>query len=87
MARRRLRLAGLGKRSSVQPVKPGERLPFGDATYDRIYTESVLGFQDEAGTEALLSEICRVLKPGGRFVANEAIWRAGVSAGTRRGDQ
>jgi len=25
-------------------------------------------------------EIFRVLKPGARFVANEAVWRAGVSA-------
>jgi SAM-dependent methyltransferase len=80
VARRRLRLLGLGKRSTLHLVKPGERLPFPDASYDRVYTESVLGFQDEAGTLALLGEIFRVLRPGGKYVANEAIWRAGVSA-------
>ena len=32
--------------------------------------------------KALLREILRVLKPGGRYVANEAIWRTGVPADT-----
>ncbi|MBX3055087.1 MAG: methyltransferase domain-containing protein [Anaerolineae bacterium] len=54
-------------------------LPFAGQTFDRVYTESVLGFQPEATAQAMLRQIFRVLKPNGRYVANEAIWRAGVS--------
>jgi ubiquinone/menaquinone biosynthesis C-methylase UbiE len=78
VARRRIRMAGLGARSALHLIEPGGRLPFADASYDRAYTESVLGFQDAEGADALLGEIFRVLKPGGRYVANEAIWRTGV---------
>jgi SAM-dependent methyltransferase len=82
VARKRIRLAGLGQRSALHLVEPGGRMPFADAYYDRVYTESVLGFQDAEGVRALLQEIRRVLKPGGRYVANEAIWRSGVPAKT-----
>ena len=82
VARKRIRLAGLGKRSGVSLVEPGGPLPFADSAYDRVYTESVLGFQDAGGAKALLKEIYRVLKPGGRYVANEAIWRSEVPAET-----
>jgi SAM-dependent methyltransferase len=80
VARKRLRLTGLDKRATVRRVRDGERLPFADASYDAAYAESVLGFRDEEGLKTILAEIFRVLKPGGRFVANEAVWRAGVSA-------
>jgi SAM-dependent methyltransferase len=82
VARQRIRLSGLGKRCTLQLVEPGGRLPFNDALFDRIYTESVLGFQDAEGAAALLREIYRVLKPGGLFAANEAIWRSGAPAET-----
>jgi SAM-dependent methyltransferase len=59
-------------------VQPGSCLPFKDATYDRAYAESVLGFQDASSARQMLSEIYRVLKPGGIFAANEAIWKEGV---------
>ncbi|MEP6776581.1 MAG: class I SAM-dependent methyltransferase, partial [Chloroflexota bacterium] len=78
VARNRIRLVGLGRRSALHLVEPGGRLPFTDESYDRAYTESVLGFQNAEGAEVLLREIFRVLTPGGRYVANEAIWRVGV---------
>jgi hypothetical protein len=40
--------------------------------------ESVLGFQDVEAARMLLAEVFRVLKPGGRFVANEAVWKPSV---------
>ena len=82
VARQRIRLARLSDRSELHLVEPGGHLPYADAAYDRVYTESVLGFQDAEGAKALLREIFRVLKPGGRYVANEAIWRAGVAPAT-----
>jgi SAM-dependent methyltransferase len=42
----------------------------------------VLAYQDAAAAAAILAEIHRVLRPGGRFVANEAVWREGVAAAT-----
>ncbi len=77
MARKRLWLAGLRPRTSLSHAS-GTRLPFAAKTYDRVYTESVLGFQNAPNAEAILSQIFRVLKPGGRYVANEAIWKPGV---------
>lgn len=57
----------------------GISLPFYSNSFDRIYTESVLGFQDECRAEDMLDEIFRSLRPGGLYVANEAIWKPGVS--------
>jgi SAM-dependent methyltransferase len=82
VARRRLALVGLGKRATVRAVRPGASLPFPEASFDRVYTESVLGFQDAAAARRMLGEIGRVLRPGGRYVANEAIWRQGVPDAT-----
>jgi cyclopropane fatty-acyl-phospholipid synthase-like methyltransferase len=82
VASQRIRLARLSDRSALQLIEPGGQLPFADASYDRVYTESVLGFQDAEGVQALLREIFRVLKSGGRYVANEAIWRSEVAAET-----
>jgi cyclopropane fatty-acyl-phospholipid synthase-like methyltransferase len=77
-ARLRLKLAGVARRTRLYKVRPSDCLPFEDATYERAYTESVLGFQDASSARRMLSEIYRVLKPGGIFAANEAIWKVGV---------
>jgi ubiquinone/menaquinone biosynthesis C-methylase UbiE len=45
-----------------------ENLPFNDNTFDLILSESVLAFVDKP---AALKEFNRVLKKGGRFIANE----------------
>ncbi len=55
-------------------------LPLSAGVMDRVYMESVLGFQTAVHARMMLQQIFRVLRPGGRFVANEAIWRADVSA-------
>jgi SAM-dependent methyltransferase len=78
VARHRLRLAGLQRRVQTAEVQAGTTLPFPDNSYDRVFTESVLGFQDAVAAELLLAEILRVLKEGGRFVSNEAIWKPSI---------
>jgi ubiquinone/menaquinone biosynthesis C-methylase UbiE len=82
VAKMRLRLTLLHSRSKLYRGKMGEPLPFPSASYSRVYTESVLGFQDAAASVALLAEIYRVLEPGGLYVANEAIWKKQVSQAT-----
>lgn len=77
-ARKRVLWAGDIERVHILQTS-GLSLPFYSSSFDRIYTESVLGFQDERRAEGMLAEIFRTLKPGGLYVANEAIWKQGVS--------
>lgn len=53
-------------------------LPFPNGWFDKIFAESVIGFQDTIVIQKMLGEIQRVLKPNGLFVANEAVWRAHI---------
>jgi len=47
-------------------------LPFGDETFDAVVTAQVLCFLNDV--ERALSEILRVLKPGGRLVVLDTDW-------------
>jgi ubiquinone/menaquinone biosynthesis C-methylase UbiE len=80
VAWRHARWAGVQERASLARAS-GTSLPFARASYDRVYTESVLGFQGEADAQAMLAQIWRVLRPGGRYVANEAIWKRSTTPG------
>jgi SAM-dependent methyltransferase len=64
-AEKRIKAAG----AEVELVKgAAEEMPFGHGTFDLITSESVLSFVD---SPAVLSEVARVLKPGGIFIAVE----------------
>jgi ubiquinone/menaquinone biosynthesis C-methylase UbiE len=76
--RLRVHLTGLAGRIRLTLVSPREALPFPDASFDRIYLEGVLGFQDEPAARALLTDIRRLLRSDGRCVLNEAIWKPSV---------
>jgi SAM-dependent methyltransferase len=52
-------------------------LPFADACFDAAWSESVLALVD---TRRALADCVRTLRPGGRLVVNERIWRPGTSA-------
>ena len=47
----------------------GERLPFVTASFDVVLAKTVLCFVDQA--QAMVDEMARVLRPGGRFVIGE----------------
>ncbi len=70
----RLRFCGLEKRCTLHKVQPGERLPFEDGFFDKIYVESVLGMQPGEQLAFAVEEIGRLLKPGGMLILNETIW-------------
>jgi SAM-dependent methyltransferase len=80
VARVRLRIAGLQNRLVRADATLG--LPFRDECYDAVFTESVLGMHSPASADVFLREAWRVLKAGGRFVANEGVWKAGTPAET-----
>jgi SAM-dependent methyltransferase len=76
----RLRVARL--RNQLIQADATMGLPFRDESYDAVFTESVLGIHSPANADVFLTEVCRVLKVGGRFVANEGVWKAGTPAET-----
>jgi ubiquinone/menaquinone biosynthesis C-methylase UbiE len=80
IARRRLLITGLRRRGRVVQAAPGKRLPFSSESFDRVYLEGALGFQNPDASAAMLAEIFRVVRPGGRVVANDAVWKPGVPA-------
>lgn len=77
-ARRRLALTSQAAVGLAQAR--GGALPLAVNSVDRVYMESVIGFQDGPTARQMLAEIYRVLRPGGRLAANEAVWRPEVSA-------
>ena len=76
-ARRRIAKSGLGDR--IELVRGHTTcLPFADESFDRVYCESVIAFHRDEILRRTLGEIRRVLRPGGRFACNEAIWKPDV---------
>ena len=53
-------------------------LPFADGCFDAAWSESVLALVD---TRRAIADCVSTLRPGGRLVVNERIWRPGTSSG------
>lgn len=72
-ARRLIASAGLSARIGLVRVAPGP-LPFPPDTFDVVFSkDSIIHIPDKA---ALMAEVFRVLKPGGRFIASD--WLIGT---------
>jgi SAM-dependent methyltransferase len=78
-----MRLTLLGLRNRVQLVRADATvaLPFKSDSHDAVYAESVLGIHPAREAESFLREVFRILKPGGRFCANEGVWKIGTPPG------
>lgn len=74
----RVRWAGMQHKVRLVRSHIG-RVPLADGSVDRAYCESALCFHDEATATTALRNIFRILKSGGCFAANEAIWRESTS--------
>jgi len=81
-AEEKLKFLKLTDKAEIISIKPGEKYPFENNSFNKIYAESVLGFQDKAGMEFIFSEVKRLLKPNGIFILNDALWKAGVPDNT-----
>jgi SAM-dependent methyltransferase len=55
-------------------VEDGRRLSFDDASFDRVYSLSVLEHIPDAGDSECVRELARVLAPGGRCVITVPFW-------------
>lgn len=77
-AEKKLKSLKLTDSTEIISIKPGEKYPFNNNSFNKIYAESVLGFQDKAGMEFIFSEVKRLLKPNGNFIINDALWKQGV---------
>lgn len=67
-ARRRAERVGVGDRVEIRRVEPGP-LPFGAGTFDVVFSkDSIVHIPDK---ESLATDVFRVLRPGGWFVASD----------------
>jgi SAM-dependent methyltransferase len=55
-------------------VEDGRRLSFDDASFDKVYSLSVLEHIPDAGDSECVRELARVLAPGGRCVLTVPFW-------------
>jgi ubiquinone/menaquinone biosynthesis C-methylase UbiE len=77
-AEARLRRAGVSDRVRLLQSPPGRAFPLPPNSVDRVVGESVVCWQIADDARALLGDMAAVLRPGGRCVLVEAVWRAGT---------
>jgi len=73
-ANNRIKYFALQSMCNVRLTSAEKPFPFEEDAFDKVYAESVLGFQETEKIQLLLNETCRVLKQGGLFVFNELLW-------------
>ena len=84
MAEKRIRYCSLRDKIRLLLIKPDGKLPFAGHSFDAVYAESVLAIVQEQVLPVLLSEIFRVLKPGGRMITIDAVWKKETDPGQIR---
>lgn len=80
MATHRMADLGLTDRVRLSRMSKSGEFAFSDGVFDTIYCESVLAILAPAELARTLLEVFRCLKPGGCFLANEAIWKPEATA-------
>lgn len=75
LAHRRLRMHGLRERVRLFSLVDTAKTTIKAASVDRILVESVMAFQAPETIREMLSLFSGWLKPGGRLILNERIWK------------
>lgn len=79
-ARRSAEAAGLA--GLVEFVKgDSQRLPFPDNAFDAVINECAVGIPDDS--QRVLSEMVRVLRPGGAIAIHESTWKKDIPNGEK----
>ncbi len=73
-AQKRIRFCGLHKQVTLYKLQQNQAIPFPDNSKDVVWIESVLAIQNDQQFDFLLTEIHRILKPGGKLALNETLW-------------
>ncbi len=76
-ATERAAAAGVSERVRFE-LGDSQKLAFADATFDVVVNECAVGIPDDS--DAVVREMARVVRPGGRVVIHESTWRRPVSA-------
>jgi|688.fasta_scaffold154231_3 ubiquinone/menaquinone biosynthesis C-methylase UbiE len=79
MAKKRIRHCELETLIQLNVGDLCGKLRFEDHSFDVVFAESVLGILDQKDLLNAIREVKRILKPGGIFISNDAIWKATVS--------
>ncbi len=77
-ARRRCAFCQVQERVTIQQVFEGTQWPFETGVLDAVIAESVMAILDSGTRRYVLGEVSRILKPGGRFLFSDSLWKQGV---------
>ncbi len=72
--------AGVGGRVRFEQGD-SQKLSYPDASFDVVINECAVGIPDDS--QAVVREMARVVKPGGRVVIHESTWRKPLTAGEK----
>ncbi len=75
----RIKQCSLEERIQLKVEDLSGKLGFEDHTFDVVFAESVLGILDQKDLLNAIREVKRILRPGGFFISNDAIWKSTVS--------
>ena len=83
-ARRRCAFCGVQEQIEIQHILKEMEWPVRDGCLDVVFAESVMAILNAESRRHVLSEVLRVLRPGGRFLFSDSIWRQGTGRETIR---
>jgi ubiquinone/menaquinone biosynthesis C-methylase UbiE len=63
------------EQSSRFSITQWDKIPFSDATFDAVFTSSVIQHNTHEHKRAVLAEFRRILKPGGFYICTENTFR------------
>lgn len=75
-AKGRSKWCGVSRRIAFVQISDAGDLPFPTRVFDAIVIESVLAIQPPVALKHLIDECRRIIRPSGRLLVNETVWRS-----------